>query len=167
MHNKYCRYVQTRITVTKVIFFFACIFALASCGGGNSSSTSSVSVITVEEINGITVPPLPDPKQNAATVAGIDSNSNGVRDDVERVAAKEFGLNVTKYKFAIEHAKSEQTLITQKNASAISEYINSVACNPLSAKELDILTMIQLNTVDRRKIYAGLLAGKSMGACSR
>lgn len=30
------------------------------------------------------LPPEPDPKENNATLAGIDSNKNGIRDDVER-----------------------------------------------------------------------------------
>lgn len=31
-----------------------------------------------------TLPPEPDPKINNSTLLGIDSNNNGVRDDVER-----------------------------------------------------------------------------------
>ena len=34
-------------------------------------------------INGHTLPPEPDPKINNSTLLGIDSNNNGVRDDVE------------------------------------------------------------------------------------
>ena len=37
-----------------------------------------------ETINGHTLPPEPDPKINNSTLQGIDSNNNGVRDDVER-----------------------------------------------------------------------------------
>jgi len=35
------------------------------------------------KINGYTLPPEPDPSINNATVLGVDSNDNGVRDDVE------------------------------------------------------------------------------------
>lgn len=38
-------------------------------------------------INGITVPPEPAPSINNATLAGVDLNGNGVRDDVERKIA--------------------------------------------------------------------------------
>ncbi len=44
-------------------------------------------MIAVEEvliINGHVLPPEPDPDINNATLLGIDSNDNGVRDDVER-----------------------------------------------------------------------------------
>lgn len=37
-----------------------------------------------EIINGHLLPPEPDPKINNATLLGIDTNHNGVRDDVER-----------------------------------------------------------------------------------
>lgn len=37
-----------------------------------------------EIINGHILPPEPDPKINNATLLGVDSNNNGVRDDVER-----------------------------------------------------------------------------------
>ena len=37
-----------------------------------------------EVINGYTLPPEPDPTINNSTLLGIDSNNNGVRDDVER-----------------------------------------------------------------------------------
>jgi len=37
-----------------------------------------------EVIHGHTLPPEPDPVVNNATLLGVDSNDNGVRDDVER-----------------------------------------------------------------------------------
>jgi len=43
-----------------------------------------------EVINGYTLPPEPDPKINNATLLGVDSNNNGVRDDVERWIVKNF-----------------------------------------------------------------------------
>jgi hypothetical protein len=37
-----------------------------------------------EEVNGFILPPYPDPAENDKTLLGIDTNENGVRDDVER-----------------------------------------------------------------------------------
>ena len=45
---------------------------------------SSTEVIVYWEVNGHRLPPEPDKALNDATLEGIDSNSNGVRDDVER-----------------------------------------------------------------------------------
>jgi len=43
-------------------------------------------VRTIEE----SLPPEPDPTVNASTLLGVDSNSNGVRDDLERMMALDF-----------------------------------------------------------------------------
>lgn len=61
------------------------VFILASCGGGGSSVANGSSG---ESINGIAVPPAPDMAANNATLEGVDSNGNGVRDDVERTIAQ-------------------------------------------------------------------------------
>ncbi len=47
-----------------------------------------------EVINGYTLPPEPDPKINNATLLGVDSNHNGVRDDVERKIIKKYKTKV-------------------------------------------------------------------------
>ena len=39
--------------------------------------------LTWSDING-DLPPEPDPTANSATLSGVDSNGNGIRDDVER-----------------------------------------------------------------------------------
>ena len=44
----------------------------------------------VEVINGYTLPPEPDPKINNSTLLGVDSNKNGIRDDVERWIIKKY-----------------------------------------------------------------------------
>ena len=57
---------------------------------GNVSTTPNQKISTTEDyevINGITVPPEPSPEVNNATLAGVDINGNGVRDDIERFIA--------------------------------------------------------------------------------
>jgi hypothetical protein len=44
----------------------------------------TISVYPILIINGIRLPPEPNPEENNATLLGVDSNDNGVRDDVER-----------------------------------------------------------------------------------
>ena len=46
------------------------------------SNTINLTIATI--INGYALPPEPDPALNNATLLGVDSNGNGVRDDVER-----------------------------------------------------------------------------------
>jgi hypothetical protein len=50
--------------------------------GANVSPQLTLTVY--KEIHGHRLPPEPDPEVNNATLLGIDSNNNGVRDDVER-----------------------------------------------------------------------------------
>lgn len=59
------------------------------------------------KINGESVPPEPDATQNSATLAGIDANKNGVRDDVERILAKKFG-GTSDYRDALRYARAFQ-----------------------------------------------------------
>ena len=50
----------------------------------NNEVSSSITINVYKEINGYKLPPEPDPTVNNATLLGVDSNGNGVRDDVER-----------------------------------------------------------------------------------
>ncbi|WP_345975313.1 hypothetical protein [Sulfurimonas sp. HSL3-7] len=54
---------------------------MSGCSQSDGYSTSKNE--TVEVIHGYTLPPAPDPAINNSTLLGIDSNNNGVRDDVE------------------------------------------------------------------------------------
>ena len=66
------------------------ILMLGACSESNFKETTTVSMdanMTIEEpeiINGYILPPEPDETLNNSTLLGIDSNNNGVRDDVER-----------------------------------------------------------------------------------
>ena len=53
-------------------------------------ATIEVVVTEAEIINGYVLPPEPDEKLNNSTLLGIDSNDNGVRDDVERFIVKKY-----------------------------------------------------------------------------
>ena len=70
---------------TKVMTFISILSALALMSGcsGSSNETSVQQLSEPEVIHGYTLPPVPDPAINNATLLGIDSNNNGVRDDVE------------------------------------------------------------------------------------
>jgi hypothetical protein len=62
-------------------------------------------------INGYTVPPEPDEKLNNSTVLGIDSDNNGVRDDVDRLVALNFPDPV-KHALAIQGARATQITLS-------------------------------------------------------
>ena len=60
--------------------------------GGKLSPQKTVTVYKL--INGYRLPPEPDPEINNATLLGLDSNNNGVRDDVERLIILEEAKNI-------------------------------------------------------------------------
>ena len=75
---------------------------LVGCEGGSGGGSKS------EQINGIAVPLVPDSTANQATVSGVDSNSNGIRDDVDRALATEFGQGAATYQEAATFARTLQ-----------------------------------------------------------
>ena len=79
----------------KTVIILAAAF-LVGCGvddgadmsqGGGAMEASGA----FERINGVLVPPEPDPSENNKTIEGIDLDKNGVRDDMDRWAANKFG----------------------------------------------------------------------------
>jgi len=56
--------------------------------GGVVSNSVNLNITWI--VDGHVLPPEPDPKVNNATLLGIDSNNNGVRDDVERWIYEEY-----------------------------------------------------------------------------
>jgi len=65
-----------------------------------------------ETINGHILPPEPDPKINNSTLLGIDSNNNGVRDDVERWIYKTYkDKHPIHIDIAMQGAKEKQKII--------------------------------------------------------
>ena len=64
------------------------------------------------DING-ELPPEPDQKENNATLAGVDSNQNGIRDDVERAIYFKYKDNQRITIAALQYAKELQMEFTE------------------------------------------------------
>jgi hypothetical protein len=79
-----------------------------------------VSLVAQESINGVAVAPEPPAALNNATLAGFDANSNGVRDDVERLLAKRFG-GTSDFAFAMDYARQYQSKIADPSPPTRSE----------------------------------------------
>ena len=115
------------------------------------SLSISVNIVAPEIMNGITVPPEPPPELNNLTLAGIDANQNGVRDDVERVIAKQFG-GTTDYPLVIAYAKQYQlrltTPIPTQRASAlaqVSQELCAVENESNAARRFDMRSLVANN----------------------
>ena len=81
----------------------------------NNITSPPVSVLVYKEINGYKLPPEPDPTVNNSTILGIDSNGNGVRDDVEIYIIKRFAQDPefpkTKTAIAMQYAWASQKIL--------------------------------------------------------
>ena len=116
-----------------------------------------------ETINGHTLPPEPDPKINNSTLLGIDSNNNGVRDDVERAIYIKFPKEIRRQQL-MQRAKSDQSMMADdeaiKNAQKWQKIIanKNIACAKYLFRKFDIdfdldaddyIKNIQYNNKDR------------------
>lgn len=99
-------YTWRQRAVVAVPLTLGVVALLVACGGAGSDSDTSLAskgdkktaqaivpgqwvgrAPKPESKNGITVPPLPNAAANDVSLSGVDSNANGVRDDVERAVA--------------------------------------------------------------------------------
>lgn len=69
--------------------------------------------LTLADVKGTNLPPVPDQAENDATVAGIDKNNNGIRDDVELAIFKKYPNDAKVRAAELQYAMALQTDITQ------------------------------------------------------
>jgi hypothetical protein len=147
---------------------------LASCGGGDNSTETATEQAQaavpgawtgrapkVEVINGITVPPEPSLAANNATLAGVDANANGVRDDVDRKLAKA-QLTPAEYSASIIVASEYQRIIVSAlSGEALNDSMKKIACAAKStSRNTDIRTIqfMVINSDNRLKLYRKILS---------
>ncbi len=126
-----------------------------------SYTTHVLAFTGVEIINGVIIPPIPDSTSNKASIKGVDSNNNGLRDDVERFIAKEFGPDAILYEKAKEHAITLQGAIINPTPETISVHLDSFRCISDNQRLSDFrkTTIETLNTPERRAVYGKTFAG--------
>lgn len=105
----------------------------------------------------VTLPPMPNTANNNKTVLGVDTNKNGVRDDIERYLASRSSSKQEFLAF-IKYSKSYQAKFTQKAMSrkqALSVIANELCSAPdapysESLKKVDkTLSLLFNNTPER------------------
>lgn len=127
-----------------------------------------VQKITIADVDGTNLPPQPDPILNDMTVAGIDANTNGIRDDVELALFSEYpttSVNSTAIRSAeLQHVLDLQIQLTEvfDTATWIAAQIQSDrgfgciwdASNGKYASFEDEIEKLVLNTQLRNAKYA-------------
>ena len=132
------------------------------------------------EVDGHRLPPEPDPKINNSTLLGVDSNNNGVRDDVERWIYEKYkdrhpinaviAMEAAKvYQKIIAHPERAKELLLESRTIGYCEAFLQYNSNPkikaIFPHEVDdkyFRRTIIFNTEERKKnyeIYAYLLSG--------
>ncbi len=96
-------------SVLKTIAFMVMSMMVVGCSQSDGNSTSETAT-GVEMVNGHTLPPEPDPDVNNATLLGVDSNNNGVRDDVERWIFKTYDEPIVQA-VAMQNARAFQIIL--------------------------------------------------------
>src|ERR1700761_2907630 len=71
-------------------------------------ATINAQKITMADVMGTDLPPVPYEPENDATVAGIDANNNGIRDDVELAIFKEYPNSPRIRAAELQYAMTEQ-----------------------------------------------------------
>ena len=69
--------------------------------------------ITLADVDGTNLPPQPYEPENDATVAGIDKNNNGIRDDVELAIFAKYPNSAKIRAAELQYAMALQIMITQ------------------------------------------------------
>lgn len=159
---------------------------LTGCGGGSDSTSTAESssdgmktalgvsgsatvpspwkgrAPKMEVINGITVPPEPAPTINNSTLAGVDVNLNGIRDDIERNTAI---IYPTTYNSAIRVMSSQEAFMESTGSPQIlAEELRVAECAKFSAQRAGVkltdesVNSVVLTSVARKESYGGNLA---------
>ncbi len=133
--------------------------------------SNSLHVNVFWEIHGYRLPPMPDEKLNNKTLLGIDSNSNGVRDDVERYLLNKYkDHHKIVSEIALQSGRAFQIVLEHpENARETYKHIsNALHCNMYFKDDADYygdpilineyitdykFEDIQLNTRERIEAY--------------
>ena len=151
---------------------------------GKLSPARKITVYRV--INGHRLPPEPDPKINNSTLLGIDSNNNGVRDDVERWIYMTYNHPVEHGLFMQAARAYQKVIVDPSRAHETRRYLTcAVHCESywsMSDEEMqkrdlkftfgeyrlleDEIKVIQFNTLERYMAYKRYNATLSGGIYS-
>ncbi len=140
-------------------------------------ATIEINVTEPEIINGHVLPPEPDPIINNSTLLGIDTNNNGVRDDVERKIYFEYKRPIEQA-YMMQYAVRYPKLLEDPVAAAVSEELkkehwNLATCDVyLIIQGIEVFKTVEFmedayfNTKERMRAYLEFNEAMSGGVYS-
>ena len=142
----------------------------------NGKLSPPITITVYKVIHGHRLPPEPDPKINNSTLLGIDSNNNGVRDDVERWIYMTYNHPIERGLFMQSARAYQKVIVDPGRAHETKKYIDaSSSCryywlenNSYLGSKYEFrhptkeLKKVEFNTLERHiayKKYNGVLSG--------
>ncbi len=111
-------------------------------------------------INGIHVPIMPNRKENNSTLHGVDTDHNGVRDDIDRMIAEAYGNDPVRYRLVFSYFKALTLAVENPTKENVRNVGYRVACilGP-TYKDVTIIEHQYLETPEVGKAYSHAMAG--------
>lgn len=100
------------ITLTSLLLIFTSCSSESTTSVEKNETNATAQEVVV--INGHTLPAMPDKTLNDSTLLGIDSNDNGVRDDVERKIYLTYDKRVNQ-ELMMQSLKRHQSMLADPN----------------------------------------------------
>ena len=127
----------------------------------DNTTSNKLRITVYKDVNGYKLPPEPDETLNNSTLLGIDSNNNGVRDDVEIYIINRFKnepkFPKTKTAIAMQYAWADQKLIENPTMETDIYETDVIACNSYFedklVKDLNMDGWEEIKYTEERKIY--------------
>ncbi|WP_345969135.1 hypothetical protein WCX72_07055 [Sulfurimonas sp. HSL1-6] len=138
----------------KLSTIFIILFLLTGCWDSDAKHTSTDEV---EIIDGHTLPPDPG-EAGKETLLGIDSNNDGVRDDVERWIYKTYSSKIRR-EVLMQGARAHQAMLADpdaiSNAQKWQQVITNrvIACESYLFRKYDIEYGIESYSEMKKRIY--------------
>jgi hypothetical protein len=111
---KFLRFVYALIIILFVLIMVIGLYRLYEKNKtADAIKTINSEKITLNDVMGKNLPPVPDQKLNDSTIAGIDANGNGIRDDVELAIFKEYPNSAKIRSAELQYAQALQLELTQ------------------------------------------------------
>ncbi len=128
--------------------------------------------LTMADVDGSHLPPPPDPAQVDATIAGIDVNHNGIRDDVELAIFKKYPNNPQLRAAELQYAMTEQMFLTDVIDQATWKVVaeeddRAYQCIASTVPRDDIQTHLQTVQADASDVQQLVLNTKARQAKSQ
>lgn len=168
------RYGRWVLLTILVLYITLVIYRIPAVGEKERSDEAVAFIyaqtLTMEDVTGERLPPVPDQALNDSTIEGIDANNNGIRDDVEIAIFDKYSNDIKVRAAMLQYAMGFQMELTkvfstdtwiaatQRSGRGYSCIYDSVEENNLifTLDRSDEINALVINTDKRRKKYNDL-----------